>query len=300
MGTAGEYDLYVLVELALPWTPDPWKSPRLPEGLNALAARAQVGGVKARYLAIQPDPEYSEPNHTRIFIFRRPAPMFAHYDKTEYLVPSGDLVDFLGALLDKEPGSSSYEQPNGSVREMLVCTHGTRDACCGKFGYSVYSLLRHVFAPDLDGAMRAWRVSHLGGHRFAPNLLDFPDGRYWGRLDEGAARTLLFQDQPPSLLRSNYRGWSGLDPLAQVAEKEILMREGWAWTAYRKVSQTLDRDVAGTRAEIRIEYAAPDGAWGAYRATVEKSGVVQMNTCLSVEPLRDVSQYTVTSLESEL
>ena len=79
IGTAGEYDLYAIMELPLPWTADPWKSPRLPDGLRELSAEAQGLGLKVRQLAIQPDPDYSKPGQTRIFIYRRPSGMFAHF-----------------------------------------------------------------------------------------------------------------------------------------------------------------------------------------------------------------------------
>ena len=53
------------------------------------------------------------------------------------------------------------------ARDILVCTHGARDACCGKFGYGFYVEMRGLAAVRGDG-VRVWRTSHLGGHRFAP------------------------------------------------------------------------------------------------------------------------------------
>jgi hypothetical protein len=305
VGTAGEYDLYVLMELPLPWAADPWKSPLLPDDLRELASKTQELGLKLRQLAIQPDPDYSQRYYTRIFIYRRPTGMFAYYVKSEYLVPSDEVAPFLGTLLttsNQQPAASSYRQDTEQIREMFVCTHGTRDACCGKFGYSIYSLLRHVHAPGTQHPapgtyVRAWRVSHLGGHRFAPNLLDFPEGRYWARLDESALEAVLLRDQPTAALRAHYRGWSGLDPLCQVAEREILVREGWAWTGYLKSGRVLERDEEAGTARVRIEYIdPPSGTSGAYEATVEKSGTVPMITCLSDEPPRQVDQFRVTSL----
>jgi hypothetical protein len=302
IGTAGEYDLYVIMELPLPWARDAWDSPRLPDGLGALAARAQALKLNVRQLAIQPDPEYSEPGRTRIFTYRRPTGSFAHYAKSEYIVPSNELIPVMGTLLDIEAGLPAadlhgYRRESSHIREMLLCTHGTRDACCGKFGYSIYSLLRHVHAPAMEGKMRAWRVSHLGGHRFAPNLLDFPEGRYWARLDKDAVEAILLREKAVTGLHDHYRGWSGLDPLCQVAEREILMREGWAWTNYLTAGDVLEWDEGGETAVVRIEYADPSrGISGAYEAVIEKSGTLPMITCLSDEPARQVDQYRVRSL----
>jgi hypothetical protein len=59
----------------------------------------------------------------------------------------------------------------------LVCTHGTRDRCCAKWGMPVFEALRQR-DPE-----RVWQSSHLGGHRFAPTFLTLPDGLLWGRFD---------------------------------------------------------------------------------------------------------------------
>jgi len=59
----------------------------------------------------------------------------------------------------------------------LVCTHGTRDRCCAKWGMPVFEALRQR-DPE-----RVWQCSHLGGHRFAPTMLSLPDGLHWGRVE---------------------------------------------------------------------------------------------------------------------
>jgi hypothetical protein len=300
IGTAGEWGTYLLLELPLPWAHDTWKSERLAPELTALVADAQKAHPGLRPLALQPDPEYSLPGRTRIFLYTRPSGPFALYRKREYVVPSAELVSYLRALLDGLGGEvdllASYREEDESVREMLVCTHGTRDACCGKFGYRVYSLLRHVHAPRMEGKMRVWRVSHLGGHRFAPNLLDFPDGRYWGRLDDRSVEALLHRAELPGDISRHYRGWSGLDPLCQVVEREVFAREGWPWALVPKSGTVLEWE--GGTAKVRIDYTNPEsGEPGAYTATVATGGTVHMNTCLRDEPLREVPQYRVVELD---
>ena len=53
---------------------------------------------------------------------------------------------------------------------ILVCTHGSRDRCCGTLGGAIYAKA-HKKAPD-----QVWQASHLGGHRFAPTLPVLPQG----------------------------------------------------------------------------------------------------------------------------
>jgi hypothetical protein len=58
----------------------------------------------------------------------------------------------------------------------LVCTHGRHDACCAERGRPLCAAMTKA-APE-----QTWEVSHIGGDRFAANLLVLPDGLYYGRL----------------------------------------------------------------------------------------------------------------------
>jgi hypothetical protein len=94
----------------------------------------------------------------------------------------------------------------------LVCTHGTRDACCARWG--------RALLPELERAGEPYRESsHLGGHRFAPVVLDLVTGVMLGRLEEGE----LLDDvergrhgQVPKLQR--WRGRTTLTRFEQGAE----------------------------------------------------------------------------------
>ena len=52
--------------------------------------------------------------------------------------------------------------------EYFVCTNGQRDVCCARFGLPTYTALRERVGE------RAWQTTHVGGHRFAPNVLTLP------------------------------------------------------------------------------------------------------------------------------
>ena len=68
---------------------------------------------------------------------------------------------------------------------VLVCTHGSRDRCCGTLGGAIYAKA-HKQAPK-----QVWQASHLGGHRFAPTLLVLPQGMMYGRIEEDDIPALL-------------------------------------------------------------------------------------------------------------
>ena len=68
----------------------------------------------------------------------------------------------MAAITASGPGYVEYQR---KAPLFLVCTHGRRDACCARFGLPVYQALRS----ELGEAI--WQCSHVGGHRFAANLL---------------------------------------------------------------------------------------------------------------------------------
>ena len=54
---------------------------------------------------------------------------------------------------------------------VLVCTNGRHDACCATFGRPLARVLRG--GPHGDDV---WECSHIGGDRFAGNLVILPEG----------------------------------------------------------------------------------------------------------------------------
>lgn len=299
-GTGTPFVGYLLVEVAAPWKYDVGESRRFPEGLWEAVKKAWEAGVIGKFTALMPDPEYSREGYARAILLRRPpGHFFAFYEKEEYVVPEGGLVPLVEALAEPE-GLSRFaryeEDTSGDVRDVIVCTHGRHDVCCGRFGYPLYEELRRGYAAGSEGRLRVWQTSHMGGHRFAPNLIDLPEGRYWGRLGPEALENLVLRTGPVSDLRPFYRGWAGLGgKFEQIAEREIFVREGWKWAGYPKAGEVLEADE--DRAEVRIEYRGPEGASGAYEATVEADGSVPTLLNSGTGPLQEARQYVVSRLE---
>jgi len=324
IGTAAASDYWLIVELPQPWSEIPWlESPQLKPLVSSIKELILKDGVKLKPIAIAPDPEYSRPGYTRILYYYRPGELFAEYEKEEYLVPDaliGELVTELlknlqglvsqkpgffekpGFLTPKKPGfltGSSFEQyrqETSRVREMLVCTHANVDVACGRFGYPIYKKLRSQSAASSNGKLRVWRSSHFGGHRFAPTLIELPEGRYWGHLEPEAIDLLLLRNSSVSGLRPFYRGWAGLGSLEQIAEREIWMREGWDWLKYPKTGRVLAAEENQTR--VQLEFVLPGGEkeLQIYEAVVEVKGEV-MSASRSGEELKAFKQYRVASLK---
>ena len=96
----------------------------------------------------------------------------------------------------------------------LVCTHGKHDPCCARYGRPLYEALRDELEPEW-----AWQSSHIGGDRFAGNLVCLPEGLYYGRVDREAAGSVLDEHFDRRILLDHYRGRSIYTFAVQAAER---------------------------------------------------------------------------------
>lgn len=300
IGTALNFNHLLALELSPPWPEDVWQAKHVPDGLVDLFQQARNQGLALATQAILPNPTYqSRPGWTRIFSLRRPIGPFALYHKEEFLVPNREIAALVEALLLRPAALSRfdvYRQRTSHVRELLICTHGNRDVCCGKFGFPAFQALsQHALkAPQ---PFRVWRTSHFGGHRFAPTVLDLPEGRCWGHLDMETLENLALHEGRVSQLYALYRGWSALSVYEQVAEREVFMRHGWGWVNYLKDIRTVALDKAQDRAEVWLDYTSPDGrVCGAYQATVELSHWASTLSRSGDQQPKEVKQYHVSHL----
>lgn len=96
----------------------------------------------------------------------------------------------------------------------LVCTHGKHDPCCARYGRPLYEALRDELDPEW-----AWQSSHIGGDRFAGNLVCLPEGLYYGRVDRETAGAVLDEHLSRRILLDHYRGRSIYTFPVQAAER---------------------------------------------------------------------------------
>lgn len=122
-----------------------------------------------------------------------------------------DLPALVRAEAD-EPGALAAAATRVEETQYLVCTNGQRDLCCARFGLPVYAALKERVAG------RAWQVTHLGGHRFAPNLLTLPDACLYGRVDAAEVDEFLEAAEAGQTVFSHLRGRTCYPPAVQAAE----------------------------------------------------------------------------------
>ncbi len=128
----------------------------------------------------------------------------------------------------------------------LVCTHGRHDACCALRGRPLAQALQHA-RPD-----RVWETTHLGGDRFAANLLVLPTGELYGRVPSLAAAELAARIDAGQVVPGLLRGRIGMPPIAQAAlvyahdQLAIVDRAALTVTSVRRVHAGLGRATLDT------------------------------------------------------
>ncbi len=247
IGSAGYYDGFLLVEQPLPWPSDVSEMPELAEvakvaygarlRLQAVArdTRPGAGGPAAAEGSGQ------EPSRTnaftgdaggplrRLICYRSTRPGWAGpMARSERLAEPESLAGAAQAVVEAaavapEAGDSGA----AATADVLVCTHGRRDTCCGARGMELLGALSDAprFAkPDV----RLWRTSHTGGHRFAPTAIALPSASLWAWADVALLAQVVEADGPLGLVLPRYRGCASLgSPAQQAVEKAVLSEVGW-------------------------------------------------------------------------
>jgi hypothetical protein len=119
---------------------------------------------------------------------------------------------------------------------LLVCTHGKHDRCCARYGRPLYDALREQVDREW-----VWQCTHVGGDRFAGNLVALPQGAYFGRVGRDDVWPLLDAYLGGRVRLENYRGRSTYTFVVQAAERHVRERTGlldFDDVAYEAVERT--------------------------------------------------------------
>jgi hypothetical protein len=261
-GTASTVRSFLLVEHPGPWGVDVLRDARLPDGIGPeLAARTQATRTKVVMIR-RPGGSSRASAGVRVFA--------AYTHHSEPWVETAVLDDLHGVHdLDLEALAAGRSMGLDVHRApvLAVCTHGRHDTCCAERGRPVAAGLATAFPEE------TWEASHIGGDRFAANLLVLPYGLYFGRLDPVSARGVARLLAAGELDLDHLRGRSGLATPLQAAE--IALRR---YVDERRLDTVrfVSREVDGERTEAVFDVA---GRRYAVRVTSTRGDDVQLLTC---------------------
>jgi len=209
LGTASRIQRWMVVEQPGAWGRDA----ALESGLDkdvAAALHAEARRHRVRLLLARRPGDRRRDGDRRVFL--------SHSGRERYWIEQLDLPgDRPEALLDIDLGALAFPEPPGIGEPgppglHLVCTNGKHDPCCADLGRPVVRALVEAEAADV------WEVSHIGGDRFAANIVCLPDGVYYGRVTPNEAPRLLADHRAGTIDLDRYRGRSCLPPLVQAAD----------------------------------------------------------------------------------
>ena len=263
--TASRVDNWILVEYRGVWGHDAVDSSTLSDGLKAHLAAERRRLAPAKVLFVRQEERRNEPGVVAFAARTRASgSALRRFDLDRH-------DDLLGVDFERDGAVVDYPL-------FLVCTHGKHDRCCAKFGRPVYDAVREQVEPGW-----AWQCSHVGGDRFAGNVVVLPEGVYYGRVDPSDSWPLIEAALAGRVHLPCYRGRSHRGFAAQAAE--IAVREASGLLAIDDVQVTTIR---GTDDDCRAEVLAAETT---YEVAVRRlEGEATHLTC-STERLSRPARY---------
>jgi hypothetical protein len=206
-GTASTGDAWLLLEYARPWGSKAFRDSTLPKAVKVYLSGLLKSVPRSRVLLIKQTRKVKKP--LTLFVVRS-GESSSSILKSEFLEYEQLLdLDLISALAGGSPsGTTPWEEPL-----FLVCTHGKRDKCCAKFGIPIYKTIQ-----TLVGESSVWQCSHVGGDRFAANVICFPDGIFYGHVTEETAKLIVKEYDERRIVLTNFRGRSCYSFPVQAAE----------------------------------------------------------------------------------
>ncbi|MDO9379035.1 MAG: sucrase ferredoxin [Nocardioidaceae bacterium] len=222
-GTAHGYDRWLMLEHRGPWAYDAFGG--LPMGDDARHAVVEaIRTTRTRLLVIRrPGRPAPDEAHRWCLADRRSgSTLWGAWDSDADLLAAAEAVH-AGPPTDV-PGAVEAAPPM-----LLVCAHGRHDVCCAVRGRPVAAALAERW-PD-----QVWESSHVGGDRFAPNVVVVPDGTTYGMLEPVDACDVVAAHLEGRVSASHLRGFGGQPPVVQAV----------AAAAHAQLGPAGPRDVVG-------------------------------------------------------
>lgn len=164
----------------------------------------------------------------------------------------------------------------------VICTNGRRDPCCARWGVAAYNAFTGI------KGVTVWQSSHLGGHRFAANLVVLPYGIYYGHVTPDQASGLVSDAFAGCLTIENLRGRACYSPEIQAADYFLRLQTGdFSLDRFRLASsRTTDPD----HWEVVFTSAASDEAFN-LSLTSEPTGDFIFESCSTPQEMKPIKRF---------
>jgi hypothetical protein len=266
-GTAKQVHIYIALEYWPAWSRKVIESELLPNEVREFVAKIRKETRESRFLLLrQPESKYRKPS---CFIA-----MTRERDSAVYHCKLDDYRDILSldipALLAGAPDLPRWADPM-----FLVCNHAKHDKCCPKYGNPVLDAIQSE-APN-----QVWESSHLGGCRFAANLVCLPQGLVYGQLSPRDAISALSEYEDGNILLPKFRGRACFSKPVQAAEYFVRREAGICGIDRLRLLGSSRSGTDGWTTKFEL---AGSGTGFSVEHTASHSALPRLLACSDVEP----------------
>ncbi|KAN0008534.1 hypothetical protein ACTFIU_009258 [Dictyostelium citrinum] len=108
------------------------------------------------------------------------------------------------------PMEIQVEQLNGKF--IFICTHKQKDQRCGYCGPILVDQLKdQIKERSLEKEIQVFGTSHVGGHKYAGNVLVFPPGNWYGYVTPDDVTSIIDSTISGEIIQKLHRGTMGTD-----------------------------------------------------------------------------------------
>ena len=213
-GTAVNADIWLLIENSEPWGRNAVKDSSMPKMVKDHLAELARTSRRIRVQLIKQGSRTKFPRQVFVGFTRQ----HGSYLLSSQIASYEDLLQLKAEdLLERRV---ALENRRVETPLFLVCTHGVHDKCCAKFGFATYKVMREIASGNV------WQTSHVGGDRFASNVISFPSGVYYGHVNDDDAYAIIDAETQDEIYLERYRGRTCFGSHGQIAEYFVRSESG--------------------------------------------------------------------------
>lgn len=281
-GTASTATTWLLLEYDGRWGRKAYEQSDLPAPVKDWLAHQEKTLPGARVQVIRQNPRLA-PDGIAFYVAlaREIDPLLVEFSLKRY----DDLLALDLAAIGTE--TDPYRALRRDEPLFLVCTHGKRDLCCALRGLPVYAEVT-----ELAGA-RVWQTSHVGGHRFAANLLAFPHGIAYGRVESLHVAEIVETTRRGEVVLETMRGRACYNDHVQAAE--FFVRSATGLRAVDALRLVETDQIAPDQWRVRFEHRH-EGTLYTLDIAAEESDFKVFKSCGDAEP-ETVTQHRLLHFE---
>ncbi|MBI4836693.1 MAG: hypothetical protein HY817_05560 [Candidatus Abawacabacteria bacterium] len=217
LGTASPVRFWLMIECPEPWGNSALKESSLTEGVKQHLLKLYDGSSAVRIQLIKKNDQPASLLNIFWADCAAQKDRLWHGQVNSYQeLLTIDFADFIS----KSPTAPFQET---AQTHFFICTNGKHDPCCAKYGSNLFLTV----ASQCDNV---WQTTHLGGDRFAANVLSLPHGAYYRRVDQPGLASIIANEKAQKVTLAHFAGRSCYSRAIQAGE--CLVREkaqlyGW-------------------------------------------------------------------------